>query len=126
MRGRGVYQEAVDLCIQKLSRNEWVHLFPEGKVNVSKEEMRLKWGIGRIIYESPRVPLVLPMWHEGMDDVLPNVEPYIPRINKKVTLNVGEPVDLQDFVEDLKRRCTPEPEARKLITDKIQAVLRVS
>lgn len=121
----GVHQESVDMCIQKLSQNHWVHVFPEGKVNITKEELRLKWGIGRIIYESPRVPMVLPMWHEGMDDVLPNVEPYVLKFRKKVTFNIGKPIDLKDFVEDLKKRCIPEREARKLITDKIQDVFHV-
>lgn len=126
IRGIGVYQDAVNLCIQKAKQGHWVHVFPEGKVNMTKEEMRLKWGVGRIIYESPRVPIILPMWHEGMDEVLPNVEPYILKWGKKVTLNVGKPIDLNDFIDDLKCRGVPEPEARKLITDKIQKVFHVS
>ncbi|XP_075170061.1 tafazzin, phospholipid-lysophospholipid transacylase isoform X3 [Haematobia irritans] len=122
VRGIGVYQDAINLCIQKAKLGHWVHVFPEGKVNMTKEEMRLKWGVGRIIYESTRVPIILPMWHEGMDDVLPNVEPYILKWGKKVTLNIGKPIDMNDFIEDLKCRGVPEPEARKLITDKIQDV----
>lgn len=126
IRGIGVYQDAVNLCIQKARQGHWVHVFPEGKVNMTKEEMRLKWGVGRIIYESTRVPVIIPMWHEGMDEVLPNVEPYILKWGKKVTLNIGKPIDMNDFIEDLKCRGVPEPEARKLITDKIQDVFHVS
>ncbi|KAL9915021.1 tafazzin homolog isoform X1 [Glossina fuscipes] len=122
IRGNGVHQSAVDVCIQKLKLGEWVHVFPEGKVNMTKEEMRLKWGVGRIIYESPRVPIILPMWHEGMDSVLPNTEPYYLKFGKKVTLNVGKPIDMNDFIEDLKFRGVKEIVARKLITDKIQDV----
>uniref|UniRef100_A0A1I8PZN7 Tafazzin family protein n=1 Tax=Stomoxys calcitrans TaxID=35570 RepID=A0A1I8PZN7_STOCA len=122
VRGIGVYQDAINLCIQKARLGHWVHVFPEGKVNMTKEEMRLKWGVGRIIYESTRVPIIIPMWHEGMDEVLPNVEPYILKWGKKVTLNVGKPIDMNDFIDDLKCRGVPEPEARKLITDKIQDV----
>jgi len=100
-------------------------VFPEGKVNMDKEELRLKWGVGRIIYESPKIPIILPMWHEGMDDLLPNVEPYVIQRGKQVTLNVGQPLDLNDFILDLKKRQVPEPTARKLITDKIQEAFRV-
>lgn len=126
MRGNGVYQEAINLCIEKAAQGHWIHVFPEGKVNMEKEELRLKWGVGRIIYESPKIPIILPMWHEGMDDVLPNVEPYVFNRKKKVTLNVGQPLDLTKFVLDLKKQNVPEPEARKLITDKIQEAFRVS
>jgi len=121
----GVYQEAINLCIEKAALGHWIHVFPEGKVNMEKEELRLKWGVGRIIYESPKIPIILPMWHEGMDELLPNVEPYVIQRGKKVTLNVGEPLDLNDFILDLKKRQVPEPTARKLITDKIQEAFRV-
>ncbi|XP_037716493.1 tafazzin homolog isoform X2 [Drosophila subpulchrella] len=124
VRGIGVYQEAINLCIEKAALGHWIHVFPEGKVNMEKEELRLKWGVGRIIYESPKIPIILPMWHEGMDDLLPNVEPYVIQRGKKVTLNVGEPLDLNDFILDLKKRQVPEPTARKLITDKIQEAFR--
>ncbi|XP_017077968.1 tafazzin homolog isoform X1 [Drosophila eugracilis] len=124
VRGNGVYQEAINLCIEKAALGHWIHVFPEGKVNMEKEELRLKWGVGRIIYESPKIPIILPMWHEGMDDLLPNVEPYVIQRGKKVTVNVGQPLDLNDFILDLKKRQVPEPKARKLITDKIQEAFR--
>lgn len=93
---------------------------------MDKEELRLKWGVGRIIYESPKVPIILPMWHEGMDTVLPNVEPYMLKCGKKVTVNVGQPLDLNDFIQDLKSQQVPETVARALITDKVQKALYVS
>lgn len=124
VRGAGVYQNAIEVCLQKLTNGEWVHIFPEGKVNMTREFMRLKWGIGRLIYDSPRLPIVLPIWHEGMHDVLPNVEPYVPKWGKKVTVNIGRPLDLNDMIKDMRLRGVPEPEARKIITDRIQDELQ--
>ncbi|XP_077291669.1 tafazzin, phospholipid-lysophospholipid transacylase isoform X2 [Arctopsyche grandis] len=124
IRGKGVYQPAMDFCVEKLKEGGWVHIFPEGKVNATKEPMRLKWGIGRLIYESPITPVVIPIWHEGMDDILPNAEPYVLRFKKKLTINYGEPLHLEDIVNKLKEANASPEEARKTITDYIQVQLQ--
>lgn len=126
IRGGGVYQQAVDLCIEKLAIGDWVHIFPEGKVNMTKENLRFKWGIGRMIYESPVPPIIVPIWHEGMDTVLPNYPPYIFKFGKKITINVGQPINISDLVDSLKKNNTPEPVARKIITDRLQEEMDVS
>lgn len=125
IRGGGVYQPAVDLCIEKLAAGDWVHIFPEGKVNMTKEVLRFKWGVGRMIYESPEIPIIVPIWHEGMDDVLPNYPPYILKFGKKLTINVGQPIDVSNLVRELKANNTPEPVARKIITDRLQEEMTV-
>jgi monolysocardiolipin acyltransferase len=47
-----------------------------GKVNEEKSEMRLKWGVGRMICEAKVAPVVIPIYHQGMDSILPNRTPY--------------------------------------------------
>ncbi|XP_065570034.1 tafazzin-like isoform X4 [Artemia franciscana] len=76
IRGGGVYQEGIDYSIDRLNEGDWVHIFPEGKVNGDKKHIRLKWGVGRMIMECKEEPLVLPLFHTDMEEVLPNQAPY--------------------------------------------------
>ncbi|XP_043287455.1 tafazzin [Venturia canescens] len=123
VRGDGVYQESMNFCIEKLGSGDWVHVFPEGKVNILKERMRIKWGIGRLILESPVTPLVVPICHLGMDQVLPNDPPYMIKTRKKVTMNYGEPIDFSEMLADLRASKASEVESRKAITDRIEEEL---
>ncbi|XP_796385.3 tafazzin [Strongylocentrotus purpuratus] len=120
LRGDGVYQRGMDFCLDKLNHCGWTNIYPEGGVNMNGEFIRFKWGVGRLISECTMVPLVVPVWHIGMDDILPNYPPYIPRTNKKVTVIVGQPMDLKESVEKMKAELLSPLEMRKKITDAIQ------
>lgn len=120
VRGAGVYQPAIDFCIERLRRGEWVHIFPEGRVNMEKEFIRLKWGVGRMVAECGPPPLVLPIWHEGMDRVLPNVEPYRLRTNTHTVVSVGEPIMLDALLANLRDRHATAEETRRVLTEHIQ------
>lgn len=84
---------------------------------------RMKWGVGRLILESPVLPIVIPICHLGMDEVLPNEPPYMFRTGKRVTMNYGEPIDFSGLLADLRASKVSEMEARKAITDRIQEEL---
>ena len=92
-RGNGVYQDTMNEVIEELDQGAWVHIFPEGKVNEKKEFIRFKWGVGRLIADSKVTPTVLPFYHLGCDDVLPNQPPYRPTIGKKITILFGKPMN---------------------------------
>ncbi|XP_071440463.1 tafazzin [Hetaerina americana] len=125
IRGEGVYQEAMEFCLEQLGRGGWVHIFPEGRVNMTQEAMRLKWGVGRLILDSPQPPVILPLWHVGMDSVLPNQEPYYLQVGRRVTLNVGQPLELGGEVRALRAKGASPEEARLQLTNRIQEELRL-
>ncbi len=51
--------------IEELNKGSWLHIFPEGKINLEKKFIRLKWGVGRLIADSTITPIVLPFYHYG-------------------------------------------------------------
>lgn len=120
IRGKGVYQKYMDFCLDVLRKGHWLHIFPEGRVNMEKNFIRFKWGVGRLIYELPVIPVIIPIWHVGMDNVLPNYPPYYLRFGNKVTMNIGKPIDITEVVERVRKNKFSEEEARKAITDHIQ------
>jgi len=82
VRGDGVYQKGMNYMVDSLDLGRWCHHFPEGKILKNKEFIRFKWGVGRLIADCKITPLVLPIWHVGMDAVLPNKKTLFPTSNK--------------------------------------------
>ncbi len=39
-----------------------------------------------------------------MDDILPNYPPYIPKYGKKVTMCVGDPIDLRELLAEIRTK----------------------
>lgn len=120
VRGNGIYQPIMNQILDELDKGAWLHIFPEGKVNMHKERLRLKWGVGRLIADSKVTPVVLPFYHHGYDTILANYPPYIPQINKKTTIVYGEPIYFDDMVMQMKNDDKSAEEIRKAITDHIE------
>lgn len=76
-----------------------------------------------MIFESPVTPIVIPIWHIGMDEVLPNYPPYRLHSRKNLTFNFGRPIDFTESIKALRERRATDMEARKVITDRIQEEL---
>ncbi len=55
--------------LEKLNNGHWLHVFPEGKINLEKEIIRLKWGVGRLIADCKETPIVLPFFHFGKNTI---------------------------------------------------------
>ena len=124
-RGHGVYQRSMNESVGVLDDGGWVHIYPEGKIIENEDEVvRLKWGIGRLVADSAQVPLVLPMWHVGMDDLVPNTRPYRPYFGKRLTVAMGEPIDFRPVLAELRARSADAATVRKTITEIVQVRLR--
>jgi monolysocardiolipin acyltransferase len=108
MRGVGLNQPAMDFALALLKHHQWLHLFPEGRVmrNDKQEVISnldrgyiFKWGISKLILDyfksdksesksSNSEIRILPFYHLGMDKVQPIGWPYIPRVNKNITVYI--------------------------------------
>ncbi|TFK73013.1 acyltransferase-domain-containing protein [Pluteus cervinus] len=130
-RGKGIYQPAVDTAINKLNRGGWVHLYGEGKVNQPLEYPRnqssvfphsrclprFKWGVGRMLIEPKALPVVIPMWLSGFDQLMPEGRPfpnkYLPRPGAHLSVTFGEPVAselIQGVLENTRHPINIEPD----------------
>ncbi|GAA5859628.1 hypothetical protein JCM8547_006169 [Rhodosporidiobolus lusitaniae] len=97
-RGKGIYQRAIDESAKKLDEGKWVHMYPEGRIkqDTLQELRRCKWGVSRMLMECEKVPLILPIWVKGFEQVMdePRVWPnYLPNRNKDVTILFGSPLN---------------------------------
>ncbi|KAI8910133.1 acyltransferase-domain-containing protein, partial [Gorgonomyces haynaldii] len=95
VRGNGIHQPGMDKAVELLNKRQWVHLFPEARVNENPKEMLpFKWGVGRLVMESQEPPIVVPFYHTGMQQVLPLQDGWSwLRVGKQVDVVFGEPID---------------------------------
>ncbi|KAJ5665845.1 uncharacterized protein N7477_008293 [Penicillium maclennaniae] len=89
--------------------HSWVHIFPEGKIHQApRKTMRyFKWGVARLILESNECPDVVPMWIEGIDQVMHESREFprfLPRPGKKIDVTFGAKVDPEAEFGNLRSR----------------------
>mmetsp|Transcript_10494 Transcript_10494/g.21848 ORF Transcript_10494/g.21848 Transcript_10494/m.21848 type:complete len:276 (+) Transcript_10494:120-947(+) len=129
-RGGGLEQKAMDVAAYKVRNGEWVHTFPEGKVNTktpADEMLPFKWGVGKLICDSatgPVYPMVVPWYHRHMEKVKEVKNPRI-GVGQTVQVVVGEPMQLDDLLERCSR-CRKDAEKQKLwseITARVRSSL---
>ncbi|AFR93323.2 monolysocardiolipin acyltransferase [Cryptococcus neoformans C23] len=102
-RGAGIFQEAIDRAVKLLQEGNWIHIFPEGKVNqqLTNPEgglLRFKWGVGRIVMDSEIMPEIIPMWISGFDQIMPETRGFprfVPRPGANISITVGQPLTSQ-------------------------------
>lgn len=119
---RGAYQAA----LAALDRGELLVVYPESTFTDDPDgwPMRGRTGVARMALESG-VP-VLPVAHWGSQRVLPPTK-RVPRLlpRQRITIHVGEPVDLSDFAgQRLSRTVLTEATTRIMtaITDQLREI----
>lgn len=106
---------------EKLDAGNWCHVFPEGRVfqnwRFEDKEPRLgpfKIGVGKLVAQCKRSPLIIPLYHKGMDSVIPEKVPttgkkpkravppksIFPKFGNKIEFYVGTPFDLSHRVDE--------------------------
>lgn len=125
IRGHGVHQPAMNFALQRLNLGEWVHIFPEGKVTVEGTG-RLKWGVGRLLSECKKMPIVVPFWHVGMENYLFQTKrvpfaKWLPNRKQKMTVVVGDPVEYEHVLDECRQDGKPPEYTRKVVTACIEA-----
>ena len=69
-RGGGLYQEGMTTIIRKLNRGEWIHMFPGGSRLPDCSIGKVRHGVARLIAEPAVTPVVVPIYHYGMQNVM--------------------------------------------------------
>ena len=111
---------------EKLNGGSWCHIFAEGRVwqswRFDKNETNLgkfKFGVGKLIAHSVITPLVVPVYHRGMDKIIPEKQysdnkkrkkkpsvpmSIIPRMGKTVHMHIGDPIDFSSVIKDFNNK----------------------
>lgn len=129
-RGGSIYQKGIATLADKLTKGDWIHVFPEGRVwqeggiPLRDKEGKwcsgsgrcglpyaklgpMKWGIGKLVANAEKLPIILPYFHMGMNDVIPQdhnnqVIGSYPNFfaNTLITVKFGDPIPVQDLIDN--------------------------
>ena len=139
-RGGGINQRHWLDFARHVANGDWCHVFPEAgiwqipagtlggrgsrgeemvyKTGLSKEIAgKLKWGVGKLIAHSPMTPLVVPFYHNGMeqmleqDDKTRKLKRPLQEVRsiggKGVSVKFGVALDFSDLIEEHEKREGP-------------------
>ncbi|KAI8468805.1 MAG: hypothetical protein J3K34DRAFT_522623 [Monoraphidium minutum] len=127
-RGGGAGQPALGAAAGRLAAGDWLHVFPEGRVQPAGDVGAFRQGVGKLVCDaraaSGHDPIVLPVFHSGMARVMP-YHSALPRAGHEVTVVVGEPLDLAPLTCRCNRPGEDQPEVWRDIAAALREALLV-
>ncbi|KAG0151070.1 hypothetical protein CROQUDRAFT_720054 [Cronartium quercuum f. sp. fusiforme G11] len=130
-RGEGIHQLAIDTAIHKLDHAQWVHVFPEGRVNQTgvdpSQLLQFKWGVSRLALEASQPPIILPIYLQGFERVMPENRrwpfSFLPHPSQSIKISIGSPVPGLNTFRNRFKISTDEFDQRQ-IRSELAAALR--
>ena len=124
VRGAGPGQPILALVAQQLrAHGDWLHVFPEGRVRQDGQMNPLKAGLAGVLCDlADTSPVVLPFHHRGMERVMV-AKTQTPRINNRVRILVGEPIEMADLLARCRKRGVDQKLLAREIMERVQASL---
>lgn len=119
-RGDGIYQKGMDMALSKLNQGDWVHIFPEGSRSRDggKTVGPAKRGVGRLVLDAEKMPLVVPFVHSGMQEIMP-IGSQFPHVRKKVTVLIGDPIRVDDLFMESREQGLSKMEIYDAISQRV-------
>jgi len=113
-RGGGLKQEMFEELAAHVVPGAWVHLFPEGCIGQrhlnrsdvpERRRTYMRWGVGKMIAKAKVRPVIVPFYHDGMEQALPlHAETgatvrFIPKTGVTINVVFGTPIEVEDLME---------------------------
>jgi len=94
--GRGVFQPGMMRVKELLLDDRIIHIYPEGTRSRSGDIGKGQIGVGKLAHETKMK--VIPVYHEGTQNILPVGSKKL-QTGKKIAIVVGEPIDMGDLYD---------------------------
>ena len=125
-RNGSILQGMFRAFFRKLSEGKWCHIYSEGKIwqrwrfdTVNGEDHLgpFKIGTGMLIAHCPITPIVVPMYHKGLDEIMPEIQledrkskkrsvpvTLKPLKGKRIDAYFGDALDFSDKIQSFRNK----------------------
>jgi monolysocardiolipin acyltransferase len=123
-RGQGMHQLGMQLAVERLNKGDWIHLFPEGTRSLDGVHMSAcKPGIGKLVCDAAKTPVVLPIYHRGLEKVMGRGK-ALPSPGKSVHIIVGRPLHFDAMLAEHRQLGTSQEQVYAAVAERVGVALR--